>query len=290
MSIAIIDGLAEVADNYDLFIFDLWGVVHNGVETYPGAADCLSRLRRRGDKVVLLSNAPRPSASVALHLAELGVNRDLYDWLLTSGEATASSIAATAQGSGPNAGPAYYHLGPARSQATLDACGGREVPMDAAEIIICTGLFDDEADQAEDYREILEPAVERGLQMICANPDIVVMRGEKMIPCAGAVAAYYEDLGGTVRRFGKPFPAIFDRLFAEFPDIQRVRALMVGDALATDILGARQAGIDAIWIAGGIHADAMGLGPDGQLDRDSADSLAAQAGERPMAIMPWLQW
>ncbi|MBC8241020.1 MAG: TIGR01459 family HAD-type hydrolase [Alphaproteobacteria bacterium] len=290
MSISIISGLATVADDYDLFICDLWGVVHDGVAPYRDAEDCLRRLRQRGARVVLLSNAPRPSTSVAQHLAELGVTNDLYDWLLTSGEATADAIAATAQGVGPDARPAYFHLGPGRNQPTLDACGGRETAIEAAEMIICTGLFDDETDNMEDYREFLATAAARGLPMMCANPDVVVMRGDQMIPCAGAVAAYYEELGGTVQRFGKPFPAIFDRLFAESPDIPRSRAVMIGDGLPTDIRGARLAGIDAIWIAGGIHAEALRLGPDGNLESDRVVGVAEQAGERPKTILPWLQW
>ncbi|MDA1099170.1 MAG: TIGR01459 family HAD-type hydrolase [Proteobacteria bacterium] len=290
MSIPIIDGLAEMADDYDLFIFDLWGVVHDGVSAYPSALDCLRRLRQRRARVVLLSNVPRPSASVTQHLTELGVAEPLYDWLLTSGEAAATAVAATAVGSGADARPAYFHLGPERNRPTLDACRGREVAIEAAEMIICTGLFDDDADKAEDYRGFLTAAVARDLPMICANPDIVVMRGDQMVQCAGAVAALYEDLGGTVQRFGKPFPAIFDRLFVEAPDIPRARAVMIGDALATDIRGARQAGIAAIWIAGGIHADALSLAPDGGLDQDKVNSVAEQACEQPAAIMPWLQW
>ncbi|MDE0941820.1 MAG: TIGR01459 family HAD-type hydrolase [Alphaproteobacteria bacterium] len=290
MSITIINGLAEVADQYDLFIFDLWGVVHDGVTTYPNAADCLARLRQQGSRVVLLSNAPRPSASVAQHLAELGVSDDLYDWLLTSGEATANAIAATASGAGRDARPAYYHLGPERSRPTLDACGGREVGIDVAEMIICTGLFDDETETADDYRDFLTAAAARDLPLICVNPDIVVMRGEQMIPCAGAVAAFYEQLGGSVQRYGKPFPAIFDLLFAETPHIPRHRAVMIGDGLPTDIRGARQADIDAIWIAGGIHAEDLALGPKGELDPDVVHRVAEQAGEQPNAILPWLQW
>jgi HAD superfamily hydrolase (TIGR01459 family) len=290
MSISIINGLAEMVDDYDLFIFDLWGVVHDGVAAYPNATECLRRLRQQRARVVLLSNVPRPSASVTQHLLELGVEKALYDRLLTSGEAAATTIAATATGSGADARPAYFHLGPERSRPTLDACGGREVAIEAAEMIICTGLFDDDADRAEDYRDFLTAAAAQGLPMICANPDLVVMRGDQMVQCAGAVAAFYEELGGTVRRFGKPFPDIFDRLFAETPDIPRARAVMVGDALATDIRGARQAGIDAIWVAGGIHAEALSLGPDGRLDQDRVNSVAEQAGERPAAILPWLQW
>lgn len=294
MNIPILSGLVGMADDYDLFILDLWGVVHDGVTVYPGAVDCLRRLRRRGSRVVLLSNASRPGASVAAHLARLGVVADLYDWLLTSGDVTANAVAARAHGEdadwGEDAGPAYFHLGPERCRPTLDACGGREVALDAAELIICTGLFDDETERPEDHAELLKSAAARGLSMICANPDIVVNRGGKIIPCAGAVAAFYEELGGTVQRFGKPYPHIFDRLFAESPEIPRSRAVMIGDGLATDIRGARQAGIDAVWIAGGIHAKALDMGPEGQLHPDKVHDVARQAGERPKAIMPRLRW
>ena len=284
MKLAVIDGLAEIAGDYDLFIFDLWGVVHNGVSTYPGAADCMTHLRQRGARVVLLSNAPRPSESVATHLEELGVQTELYDWLLTSGEATANAIELR------DPQPAFFHLGPERSRPTLEACSGREVSIEDAEIILCTGLFDDEIEQAEDYGELLRGAADRSLPMICANPDIVVMRGDKMIQCAGAVAAFYEELGGKVQRFGKPFPEIYDRLFAEMSDISRNRAVMVGDGLATDVRGARWAGIDAIWIAGGIHAVELGLTRNGQFDPRTAQKVAETAGEWPRAVMPWLRW
>ena len=204
MNLAVINGLAEIACDYELFIFDLWGVVHNGVSPYPRVVDCLMRLRRSDARVVLLSNAPRPSASVAAQLEELGIQPALYDWLLTSGDATAKAIASQ------NSQPSYFHLGPERSRPTLEACGGREVSLEDAELILCTGLFDDETEQAEDYYEFLRGAADRSLLMICANPDVVVMRGDKMIQCAGAVAAFYEELGGKVKRFGKPFPEIFD--------------------------------------------------------------------------------
>ena len=283
-SIVTIGGISEVAADYELFIFDLWGVVHDGVAVYPDAAECLRRLRQTGARVVLLSNAPRPSNSVAGHLAEMGVARDLYDWLLTSGEATANALAAL------DPQPAYFHLGPERNRSALDACGGREVPLEAAELILCTGLFDDEVDQAADYAEMLRGAIARKLPLICANPDLVVMRGDQMVPCAGAVAALYEELGGDVQRFGKPYPEIFDRLFAASPQIPRDRAVMVGDALATDIQGARRAGIDAIWITGGIHADDVGWRPDGQFDAEKMCQFAEQAGEGPRAALSCLQW
>ncbi|WP_282605911.1 TIGR01459 family HAD-type hydrolase [Pelagibius sp. Alg239-R121] len=290
MHIPILGGLAGLADDYDLFILDLWGVVHDGVTVYPDAANCLRHLRQRGARVVLLSNAARLGPSVALHLAALGVEAELYDRLLTSGDATASAIASGAKGTGTNARPAFFHLGPERCRPTLDACGGREVAVEAAEMIICTGLINEETEQAEDYRGLLTGAAARGLPMTCVNPDVVINRGGRRIPCAGALAALYEELGGTVQRFGKPFPDIFDRLFDEIPETPRARAVMIGDSLATDIRGARRAGIDAVWIGGGIHAEALGLRPDGHLDQDKVNGVVEQSGERPRAVLPWLQW
>ncbi len=279
-----------MAGDYDLFIFDLWGVVHDGEAVYPGAVDCLQRLRQRGARVVLLSNAATTSDSIAAHLLKFGVTADLYDWLLTSGEVTADAIAAGASGSGADARPAYFHLGPERTRPMLEVCGGRKVDIDAAEIMICTGLVDDNTEQPEDYRGILTEGVDRGLTMVCANPDVIFVRGGRTIHGAGGLAALYEELGGTVLRFGKPFPAIYDRLFAESPDIPRARAVMIGDGLPTDIRGARQAGIDAVWIGGGIHADALAMGPDGRLQPDKVHTVAEQAGEHPKAILPWLKW
>jgi HAD superfamily hydrolase (TIGR01459 family) len=290
MDIPILAGLAEIADDYDLFIIDLWGVVHDGVTVYPDAVHCLRGLRQRGSRVVLLSNTARPSHSIAAHLMELGVEAEMYDWLLTSGDVTAIAVAARAEGRDDDGGSAYFHLGPERCRPTLDACGGREVALDAAALIICTGLFDDETEQVADYAALLKSAVARGLPMVCANPDIVAQRGGKFVPCAGAVAALYEELGGAVQRLGKPFPYIFDRLFAETPEIPRSRAVMIGDGLATDIRGARLSGIDAVWIGGGIHSVALDMGPEGQLRPDKVQDVANRAGERPKAILPWLNW
>lgn len=290
MTIPIFTGLAEVVDEYDLFIIDLWGVVHDGVSIYPAAAHCLSQLSKRNCSVVLLSNAARPSTSIAAHLVKLGVTTDMYDQLITSGDATAEAVATGYNGHGENCGPLYFHLGPERCRPTLDACGGREVELDVAELIICTGLFDDDTEQPEDYSELFKSAVARGLPMVCANPDITANRGGKIIHCAGALAALYEKLGGSVQRFGKPFPGIYERLFAKFPEIPRSRAVMIGDNLLTDIRGARQVGIDAIWIGGGIHAAALGLGSDGRLNSEKLQEVVDQFGEWPKAVLPWFSW
>lgn len=287
MKIPILSGLDELADDYDLFIFDLWGVVHNGKAAYPGALDCLRRLRQRGAKVVLLSNAARLSDVVAQQLAGLGVTADLYDRVLTSGDATAYSLKNDAQHQKP---PACFYLGPQHSRSTFAACGGREVPIEDAALIICTGFLDGRPREVEDYRALLTKGVAHGLTLVCVNPDVVAIHDGRAVPCAGALAALYEDLGGHVQRFGKPFSAIYDRLFAEFPETPRARAVMIGDSLVTDIRGARTAAIDAIWIGDGVHATALVLGADGQLQPDRVQAVAAKAGECPRAIMFRLSW
>ena len=290
MTIPTLKSLAEVADDYDLFIFDLWGVLHDGEAAFPGAVDCLRRLRERGVRVVLLSNAARLSTQIAAHLMKLGITEDLYNRLLTSGEATAEAIAAGASGSGAAACPSYFYLGPERCRPMLAACGGRETDLEGAEIIICSGLVEDETEQPGDYGDLLREGAARGLTMVCANPDVTVIRGGRKIACAGALAALYEELGGEVERYGKPYPAIFEQAFADSPEIPRSRAVMIGDSLTTDIRGARQAGIDALWIAGGLHAEALEMAPDGQLRADRVDTVAAGAGEQPKAVLPWLVW
>ncbi|MDP6346097.1 MAG: TIGR01459 family HAD-type hydrolase [Alphaproteobacteria bacterium] len=287
MTITILPGLAGVADRYDLFICDLWGVVHNGHAPYGGVVDCLKRLRQAGRRIIFLSNAPRPSVNVALELPRVGVDPDMYDDLVTSGDAT---IDAVRRAAGTGAAPTCFHLGPARSQPTVDACGGREVPLAEAEMILCTGLFDDETEAPEDYRELLSEPAARGVPMICANPDVVVIRGDRRIPCAGAVADFYETLGGQVRRYGKPHAAIFDTVFARAPDIPRRRAVMIGDGLHTDVGGARRAGIDVIWVAGGIHADEVVFGSDGLPRAASVQALMDGAGEMATMALAGLRW
>lgn len=290
MKIPILSGLSEIAEGYDLFIVDLWGVVHDGETAFPEAIDCLRQLRQRSARIFLLSNAARLGDSVAAQLSKLGVTAEHYDRLLTSGDVTAKAMAARAKGSDADARPACFHLGPARGRATFDACDGRAAGIDEAELIICTGLVNDETERAEDYRGLLTQALDRGLTMICANPDVLVIRGGRPIHGAGSIAALYEELGGRVLRFGKPHPAIFDHLFEDNPDIARNRAVMIGDSLTTDMRGARQARIDGLWIAGGVHAEALELNADGSLRPEKVQTVAQQAGEHPTAILPQLRW
>ncbi|WP_299379129.1 TIGR01459 family HAD-type hydrolase [uncultured Kiloniella sp.] len=290
MHIQILKGLSEVIDDYDLFIFDLWGVMHDGITAYPDAIKCLQTLRaRKSSEIILLSNAARLSSSITAHLTSLGIAEDMYDALLTSGDVTASILSDREKQQSHPRGPRYFHIGPERAQPTLDACGGQEVVLEDAELVICTGFFRKE-DQVNSYTDLLKSALTLNLPMICANPDIVIHRGGKIIPCPGAIAAHYEELGGAVERFGKPYPAIYNSVFSNLTKIPRPRAVMIGDSLTTDIRGARQAGIDSLWISGGIHAKDLNMQPSGQLEPDKVHEIAEQAGECPRAILPWLRW
>ncbi len=289
MSLILLSGVADVAARYDVFICDLWGVVHNGERLYPGVADCLQRLRERGARIAFLSNAPRPSPVVARDLAKIGVTDGMADVLVTSGDATHEALSRRDDPWHAALGRRFFHLGPPRCQPTIEGIG-EEVELDAAEFIVCTGLFDDESEQPEDYRALLAPAAARGLPLICANPDRIVMRGERMIPCAGAVADLYAELGGPVRHHGKPYASVFERVFERLEVTDRSRVVMIGDGFHTDIEGANNLGLDSIWVAGGVHADEVGYRPEAPLDAARIASALAAAGTRPTAVMAQLSW
>jgi HAD superfamily hydrolase (TIGR01459 family) len=288
MTISIIEGLSAVADGYDLVICDIWGVVHNGIEPYADVADCLAHIRGSGRKAALLSNAPRPSANVALELARIGIAQDQYDILLTSGEATRQALLERTDDFHAALGEQFFHLGPERCLPTVEGIGTAS-GIEDADFIVCTGLFDDEADRPGDYDDLLSPAAMRGVPLICANPDIIVMRGDRLIPCAGAVAARYGELGGRVVQHGKPHPGVFEQVMAA-AGAERSRTVMIGDGFPTDIEGARRAGIDSIWVAGGIHAAEVGMnGSDGPR-ADRVEAVIERSGERPVAVMARLKW
>ncbi|MFA5122737.1 TIGR01459 family HAD-type hydrolase [Zavarzinia sp.] len=252
-------------------VVDLWGVMHNGIAAFPDAVDALARFRDgRRAGVVMLSNAPRPSAVVRLQLDRLGVPRELYDFIVTSGDVTRDALAA--------AGYRHlWHVGPERD---LPIYEGLNVTLtddlDAAEALVCTGLVDDERETAEDYRPLLEAALSRGLALVCANPDRIVKRGADVIPCAGAVAALYEEMGGTVEWHGKPYPSVYSRslgLLGTAPG----ETLAVGDGIETDIPGANAQNIPALLVTGGVHASIWGDPPD-------PARLTAALAERQLSV------
>jgi HAD superfamily hydrolase (TIGR01459 family) len=247
----VVSGLADLAERYDLLLCDVWGVVHNGREAFPAACEALARFRAAGGEVVLISNAPRPAAGVVAQLDALGVPREAVSLVVTSGDATRKLLAARAPG------PAWK-IGPDRDDPLYDGLGLAFSDLEEAAFIACTGPFDDERETPEDYRERFYRAIERGLPMICANPDIVVQRGEKLIYCGGALAQLYEAMEGQVLMAGKPHAAIYELALAEAAalkdrpvDVRRV--LCVGDGPRTDLRGANAQGLDALFIAAGIH-------------------------------------
>lgn len=245
-----IQSLADVTPHYDVILCDVWGVLHNGVDPFMDAAAALAEARERGTHVVLITNSPRPNDSVAIQLDGIGVPREAWDAIVTSGDVTRDLIR-----SGPSS---VFFLGPDRDLGLLDGTGATAVPEAEAQAIVCTGFYDDETETPDDYTELLSRFVARGLPMICANPDLVVERGERLIPCAGAMAAHYEALGGISRIAGKPHTPIYEaamRLAGSLRDgVDRTRVLAIGDGMPTDVRGALAQGLDLLYISAGIHA------------------------------------
>jgi HAD superfamily hydrolase (TIGR01459 family) len=275
----ILGGLAEVADAYDVLLCDVWGVIHNGREAFPVACAALERFQKERGPVVLISNAARPAEAVKAQLDELSVPRGVWTSFVSSGDATRALLAERAPG------PAW-RIGPERDAPLYE---GLELafagPEDAA-FIACSGLVDDELEAPEDYRASLSIAAARGLTMICANPDLVVHRGERLIFCAGALAKLYGQLGGEVIMAGKPHAAIYDLCLAEARSLlgREPRALCIGDGIPTDVKGAQAQGLDCLFVYGGIHG--------GEIAGDPArvGELLAEHGTAAAFAIPTLNW
>ena len=258
----IVESLSELAATYDAVFCDLWGVLHDGVTVFPEAAEALRSYRRTGGKVILITNAPRPRGQVALQLDGLGAGRDLWDDIVTSGDSAQAALV------GGVVGRRVHHIGPERDRAffhelppELPAGTIELVPLAEAEGIACTGLFDDDVETPEDYRGQLLLAREKGLKLLCANPDIVVDRGGKRIYCAGAIAEAYAALGGQSLYFGKPHPPIYDlarRRLALLDRIPDERILAIGDGPGTDLAGAMGEDLDCLFVTGGLLAEETG--------------------------------
>lgn len=269
-----IDGLAAVAGGYDAIFCDVWGVVHDGERKSHDAVAALTAARRAGLKVVLLTNSPRPADGVARQLDALHVGRDAYDAIVTSGDVTRRLIA--------EVGGPVFHLGPERDVDIFGGLDVERVPPAQSRAIVATGLFRDEEEEPADYTARLAEWRALDLPMICANPDIVVHRGERLIWCAGALARDYAALGGEVRMAGKPHRPIYV-LAAETAGLAPdARILAIGDGLNTDIRGANDYGIDALLVVGGIHGEELG-GRDAE-----AGELAGHLAERGLSARYFL--
>jgi len=275
--------MRELAERYDGVILDLWGVVHDGTAPFPGVLDCLERLLAAGKRVVLLSNAPRRADDVGRRIAQIGVPASLYHGIMSSGEEAWQYLARRDD-------PFYAALG----RNCLHICSDRDLEIreglgltyvetpEQADFILNTGPAEWD-DTLADYDPVLKPAQARGLAMVCANPDLIVMHRGKPALCAGALAERYEAIGGTVRWHGKPHRSVYDSCLPLLGIENRDRLLVVGDSLRTDIAGAAAAGIDALFITGGVHAGEFA-------DRAALDRTLAESGLKPVAVAERFVW
>lgn len=278
-----IDSLDEIASGYKVILSDVWGVVHNGVAAFPQAVDALRRAREAGLTVVLITNSPRPSADVRAQIALLGVTEDSWDRIVTSGDVTRELIRSGTR--------RVFHLGPDRDISLYDGLDVELVEEFEASTVVCTGLFDDETETPEDYADMLQRLRARNLPFVCANPDIVVERGDRLIWCAGALARDYAQLGGRTEIAGKPHRPIYEAAIAAASaelgrEVQRSEVVAIGDGMMTDVKGASDNGYDVLYISAGIHAGEYGdaMSPD----RDRLAAFLAKHGYAPVAIMPRL--
>jgi HAD superfamily hydrolase (TIGR01459 family) len=292
MAAPYILGVSELAPRYDGFILDLWGVIHDGTAPMPGAVDCLRCLIDAGKRIALLSNAPRRAADVVRRITQIGVPEDTYHYAMSSGEEAWQCLHRRDD-------PFYATLG----RRCLHICSDRDLEIrdgldlefldsaEEAEFILNTGPAGWD-DTIEDFAPLLRRCLARQLSMVCANPDLVVMNGAKLALCAGALAQWYEQEGGYVRWHGKPYRSVYDTCLTVLGIADHTRILAVGDSLRTDIAGAAAAGLDSLFIAGGIHAEEFGIeaGTDRDPDLTRLQAALVAGGLQPVAVAPHFRW
>ncbi len=280
--VPILPSIAPLAHNHDVWLCDIWGVIHNGVEVFPAAVEACQRFRAGGGKVVLITNAPRPTGFVAAQLTSMGIH-DVYDAIATSGDVTVTLMR-------QREGQAVFHLGPDRDKSMLDGLDLRRVEPRDADFILNSGPFHDDTETPEDYRQRFDELAARGVPMLCANPDMTVERGGHVIYCAGALAALYEEMGGQVTYAGKPYAPIYDLAFAHMAAAgvspPKRKVLAIGDGVNTDIRGAANYGMDAVFIASGVHVKGSSNGLTGE----ALEALFSPLPFRPVAAQARLRW
>lgn len=280
----MIASLADISDRYAAVFCDVWGVVHNGMRSFSDAAAALVAARQRGIAVILITNAPRPASPIIAQLQALGVPDSVWDRVITSGDVTRELVR-----QGPRR---IFHLGPERDLTLYDGLDIEVVEEFEASGVVCTGFYDDTTEVPEDYADMLRRLRARDLPFVCANPDIVVERGETIIWCAGALARDYAQLGGRTLIAGKPHKPIYEAALAAAAEllkrpVARHEVLAIGDGVLTDVKGAEDNGIDVLYVSGGIHARAYG-----DVERPDAGQLAdflSRHGHHPVAVIPRLR-
>jgi HAD superfamily hydrolase (TIGR01459 family) len=284
---SFIERFEPLAGDYDVLFCDVWGVVHNGMAAFPQACEALMRFRGSGGTVILITNAPRAGAAVVRILDRLSVPREAYDAITSSGDVTSGIVASRLP-------QAVFHLGPQRDLSIFNGLDVRFAPLESADYVVCSGLFDDTTETPESYREMLAAMRARSLFMVCANPDVVVERGDTLVYCAGALADAYAALGGEVLYCGKPHAPIYEAALATATTLRggqapsRERVLAVGDSVRTDLTGAAAFGLDCMFVMSGIHADQYGSRQ--APDLDALQAIFAAAGVAPKAVMRELAW
>jgi HAD superfamily hydrolase (TIGR01459 family) len=282
-----IERFEPLAHDYDVLFCDVWGVMHNGIAAFPGACDALQRFRGNGGTAILITNAPRAGEAVARILDRLAVPRDAYDAITSSGDVTRGIVAA-------RRGQTVFHLGPQRDLSIFTGLDVTFAPLQSADYVVCSGLFDDTTETPDSYRDMLAAIRARSLFMVCANPDIVVERGDALVYCAGALADAYVALGGEVLYCGKPHAPIYDAALATAAALRggqmpsRRRVLAIGDSVRTDLKGAQAFGFDYLFVTSGIHAEEYGSRE--APDLAALNAIFAAAGVTPKAAMRGLVW
>ena len=282
-----IEHFEPLARDYDIVLCDVWGVVHNGLEAFPAACDALIQFRAGGGTVILITNAPRSGAAVSRILDRLKVPREAYDAITSSGDVTRGIVEA-------RLAQTVFHLGPERDLSIFAGLDVKFAPPETANYVVCSGLFDDTTETPDNYRDMLNALRARSLLMVCANPDIVVERGDTLVYCAGALADAYAAMGGKVLFCGKPYAPIYELALSNATRLRggktpaRHRVLAIGDSVRTDLKGAAAFGIDYMFVTSGIHADQYGSRETPDLG--ALNALFAKSGVAPRAVMRELAW
>ncbi len=282
VEIPILYGVADISQNRKAWLCDVWGVLHDGLRAFPSAIEACRSFRRRGGEIILISNSPRTSAAVLDHLHSVGVPNDCFTQLVTSGDVTRNFV--EAYSSEP-----LFHLGPERDRCLFDGLNVQFAAAEKAAAAVCTGFFDEDNEVAEDYDGMLSEFAARGVPMICANPDLVVERGSKLVPCSGLLAERYAALGQTVIQAGKPYRPIYEAAMRKLTKpLPPSELLAIGDGVDTDIKGASGQGIDSIYIASRVN---MGDAAEAaKLSQPMLGRLFAERPFRPAAAMAQLRW
>ena len=290
--VSLASGVSEFVPNYEAFIIDLWGVIHDGVSLYSGVIDCLQKISDTGKPYLMLTNAPRRAVAVAKSMELMGMPKTLKHPIISSGEATRLGLEERRDPWFEGVGKAFLHIGPERDDGLFENLDMYRVPsVEQADLIVNTGPWGDN-ETVTDYENILQQGAVKGIKMVCANPDLEVIRGGSRIICAGALAKRYEQMGGDVLYYGKPHKPIYDICLYQLGSPNLEKVLAIGDSLATDISGAVGVGIDSILVVGGIHGEEFmeqnAKGKDAIERRIT--SVCARAGHFPIAAINSFNW